>query len=152
MYFHSLSGLSSNCLFKMSSNLLIEVLSEFDINYKYYKISVKQQLNKNYGKNYWFLCFVLLSLLSFNTFILFLISDEYIDSLNKYGSIGYSSGGKISRLMVDAAVIIFYCCEFLIIVYHFLDKMLWLLKMSSIYEEIRTRDPKTFDKYLLKII
>ena len=85
----------------MSTNYLVEVLSQFDINFKYFKICVKNQLNRKYGQFYWFLCFVSLSLLSYNTFILVFISDEDIDSLKKYGSVGFKLAGISSRLMLD---------------------------------------------------
>ena len=72
----------------MSSNYLIEVLSEFDINIKYLKVKINNQLNRNYGHFYWFLCFVSLSLLLINIFILVFISDDDIDSLKIFGSFG----------------------------------------------------------------
>src|ERR1700753_3980547 len=98
----------------MSSNFLIEILSEFDLNLKHYKISVKNELNRNYGLFYWFLCFVSLSLLLFNTFTLVLISDDDVRRIREFGSIGYSSGGKMSRFMLDTAVVSYYWFIFLI--------------------------------------
>ena len=132
----------------MNTNYLVEVLSEFDINVKYFKISVKKQLNRNYGLIYWFLCLFSVYSVLINTFILILISDDDINSLKKYGSIGFKLGGKSSRLMLDISVDTFFCLISYLFWINFLDKMQWLLKMSSIYEEIRT---KHFDKYLMNL-
>ena len=99
----------------MSSNFLIEVLSEFDINNKYFKISVKNQLNRNYGIFDWLLCFVWLSLLLFNTFILLFISDDDIQGLKAFGSLGFKVGSKISRFMLDTAIVTFYICQLLLL-------------------------------------
>ena len=130
----------------MSSIFLIEVLSEFDINVKYFKINVKNQLNRNYGLFYWFLCFVSFSVLLINTFILVFISDDDIHGLNNFGSLGFKLAGKTSRFMLDASYVMFNLCIFIILLNYSFDKMQWLLKMSSIYKEIRT---KHFDIYLM---
>ena len=83
----------------MSSNFLIEVLSQFDINVKYFKIKIKNQLNINYGLFYWLLCFVLFYSILKNTLILVFISDNDVNSLNKLGSFGFKLGGKVSSLV-----------------------------------------------------
>ena len=132
----------------MSSNYLIELLSEFDINIKYLKVKINNQLNRNYGHFYLFLCFVSLSLLLFNTFILVFISDDDIDSLKMFGSFGFKLVGKRSRFIIDTGAIAYYICIFLIQINYLFDKMQWLLKMSSIYEEIRT---KHFDTFLVNL-
>ena len=130
----------------MSSNILFEVLSKFDINIKYFKIKIKNQLNRKYEHFYWVLCFVSLPLLLINTFNLVLISDDDVNRLNKFGSIGYKMGGKTSSFMMDACAVTFYVNVLVLIFNYLFDKMQWLLKMSSIYEEIRT---KHFDKFLM---
>ena len=130
----------------MSSNFLVQVLSEFDINVKFFKITIKNQLNRNYGLFYWFLCCVSLSILLINTFILVLISDDDIHGLNSFGSFGFKIGGKMTRFMLDATTVTFYAFILIILLNYFFDKMQWLLKMSSIYEEIRT---KHLDTYLI---
>src|ERR1700761_8214164 len=112
---------------KMKPNFLIEVLSEFDINVKHYKISVKNQLNRNYGLFYWLLCFVSLSFLLFNTFTLVLISDDNVNRLLEFGSIGYYCGGRASRFMIDTAGVSYYFFIFVLYFNHLFDKMKWLL-------------------------
>ena len=131
----------------MSANFLIDVLSQFDINIKYFKITIKNQLNRNYGLFYWFLCFVLLSLVLINTFILIFISDDDINNLKKFGSFGFKLAGKLYRFMMDAATVTVYMLLFIILLNYFFDKLQRILKMSSIYEEIRT---KHFDSFLMK--
>ena len=132
---------------RMSSNFLVQVLSEFDINIKYFKINIKNQFNCNYALFYWLLCSLNFSQYLINAFILLFISDEDIDGLKKYGSLGYICGGKTSRFMIDLAAMSFYSLILIVLSNYFIDKMQWILKMSSIYEEIRT---KHFDKFLMK--
>ena len=36
----------------MDQKFLVEVMSEFDINYKYFRIIIKNQINRNYGHFY----------------------------------------------------------------------------------------------------
>ena len=107
----------------MSTHYLIEVSSKFDINIKYLKVKINNQLNRNYGQFYWFLCFVSLSLLLFNTFILLFISDYDIQELNAFRSIGFKFGGKLCRFMLDTAIVTFYICQFFILYNYLYDKM-----------------------------
>src|ERR1700761_6015670 len=123
----------------MSTNFLVEVLSIFDINVKYFKISVKNQLNRNYGLFYWFLCLFSVFSVFRNTFILVFISDDDVNSLKKLGSCGFTLGGKSSRLMLDICTVTLFSFNSYLLWNNFSDKMQWLLKMSSIYEEIRTK-------------
>ena len=128
----------------MSSNFLVQVLSEFDINFKYLKISVKNQLNRNYGLFYWFLCLFSVFSVLINNYILFFISDDDVNRLKKFGSLGFKLGGKESRFMLDIAWVTYLSFKLILFFYNFFDKMQWLLKMSSIYEEIRTKHFDTF--------
>ena len=132
--------------FKMSSNFLIEVLSKFDINFKFFKITAKNQLNRNYGHFYWFLFCVSFSLVLFNTYILVFITDDDINSLKMFGSIGLKMVGKRNRFMIDACMVTHFTCVLVVLLSCLFDKMQDILKMSSIYEEIRT---KHFDKLLM---
>ena len=130
----------------MASNYLLDVLSEFDINYKYFQITVKNQLNRNYGHFYWLLCSMFLICLSIQTIDFLLIPNEDIESLKKFGSLSVYCGGKEIKLILDLNTLTYYAFILIVLFNYFFDKMQWLLKMSSIYEEIRT---KHFDTILM---
>ena len=130
----------------MDNYFLIEVFSLFDINYKYFIISVKNQLNRNYGHFCWLLFSICLFKLLINTFNLLIISDDDIEGLKSFGSFGFVCGGKATRFMMDMTTVSFGILELIALYNYFNDKMQWLLKMSLIYEEIRT---KHFDTFLM---
>ena len=92
-------------LIKMDQKFLVEVMSEFDISYKYFRINMKNQINRNYGHFYWILCLICLTINLINIMNLLLISDEDEDPLMKVGSMGFSLGGKSCRFMIDLAVL-----------------------------------------------
>ena len=131
----------------MDNYFLIEVFSSFDINYKYFKINVKNQLNRNYGHFYWMWFSIILLIFLLNSYILLFISDKDIEGLKLFGSLGLMIGTQSSRFMMDIGIVSYIAQVLIFLLNYFVDKMEWLLKMSSIYEEIRNKD---FDKYLMK--
>ena len=130
----------------MDKYYLIKVISVFDINYKYFKFNVKNQLKRNYGHFYWIWFSIILCNFLLNSYILVFISDKDIEGLIKYGSLGLMIGTQATRFMMDMAFVSFIALELIFLSNYFIDKMQWLLKMSSIYEEIQN---KHFDKYLM---
>ena len=84
------------------------VMSEFDISYKYFRIIIKNQINRNYGHFYWILCLICLSTNFINIMNLLFISDEYEQRLMKVASAGFNFGGKNCRFIIDLSVFSFY--------------------------------------------
>ena len=130
----------------MSEIFLISLLSEFDINFKNFRITIKNQINRNYEHFYWIICLIVLSLHLLQTFNLLLISDDDEENLKIAGSIDFYVGSKGTRFMLDLCTITHYSLNLILLSNYLSDKMQWLLKMSSIYEEIRT---KYFDTFLM---
>ena len=92
----------------MDTKFLLKVLSEFDMSYKYFRITLKNQINRNYGHFYWIIYFIMFSINLINILNLWLISDNDEDGHMKLGSVGFNFAGTNSRLMIDLADLSFY--------------------------------------------
>ena len=128
----------------MDQKFLVKLISEFDISYKDFRIIIKNQINRNYGHFYWFICSIYLFINLINILNLLFISDEDEEGLKKIGSLGFNIGGKDCRFMLDLAALSFFSLTLILLSNYFSDKMQWLLKMSSIYEEIRNKQSDRF--------
>ena len=84
----------------MDQQFLLDVMSELYISYKYFRIIIKNQINRNYGHFYWILCLICLSTNLINILNLLLISDEEEEGLMKVGSMGFNFAGKGCRFMM----------------------------------------------------
>ena len=123
-----------------NKNFLVKLLSKFDTSNYFFNFSLENQFSRNYGKGFWFLLSI--NILSLIIFILqlLLISDNDINNLAKFGSIGFYISGRETRLMLDIL-----CCSievislsFMAVYYH--DNNEWLLSINSIYNEIRNNE------------
>jgi len=89
----------------MNSNFLINILSKFDLNKSYLNLWFEMKMNTKCGKYYYIyttneLINVFYAIICLNT-----ISDKDINSLAKWGSFGYYSGGIESRFVMDLSFI-----------------------------------------------
>ena len=107
----------------MDNFFLTYVFSSFDINYKYYKINVKNQLKRNYGHYYWMWFSIILCKLLLNTYILLFISDKDTEGLKRFGSLGLIISSEATRYMMEMAIVSFIALELYFLLNHFIDKM-----------------------------
>ena len=89
----------------MDNYFLIKAISSFNINYKYFRIGVKNQLKRNYGHFYWFLISFTLCHYLINTFNLFFIFNEEVVAFKMFGSIGYMLGGSQIYVGIGSCII-----------------------------------------------
>ena len=108
-------------LFKISEKFLISLLSEFDINFKNFRICVKNQIIRNYGHFYWIICSIVLSFHLLETFNLLLISDDDEENLKIAGSIDFYVGSKGTRFMLDLCTITHYSLNLILLSNYFSD-------------------------------
>ena len=75
----------------MDSNLLVIILSKFDIKTKIFCVSIDNQFNRKFGKGYWVIPICYLFVFIFDVIRAFFFAKENPEN---YGGIGYYIGGE----------------------------------------------------------
>ena len=121
----------------MDSNLLVIILSKFDIKTKIFCVSIDNQFNRKFGKGFSVIPICHLFVFILDVFRAFIFAKENPEN---YGEIGYYIGGENKWFMVDFAQMIFSIVNFSLLGLYYLDDNKWLININEFYNEIRVKE------------
>ena len=121
----------------MNSNLLVNILSKFDINTKIFCVSINNQIKRKFGKEFWVIPICYLFFFILDVIRIFFFAKE---NPEKYGGIGYYGCGDKIWFMVDLTALIFCIGNLFLLCLYYLDNNEWLININEFYNEIRDKE------------
>ena len=121
----------------MNSNLLVDILSKFDIKTKIFCVSMDNQIKRKFGRDFWVIpiCYLLFFFLDFIRIVFFAKNDP-----EKYAGPGYYAVGEKIWFIVDLSFMIYGFVNLSLIFLYHLDNNEWLININEYYNEMRDKE------------
>ena len=121
----------------MNSNLVVNILSKFDIKTKIFCVSINNQIKRKFGKEFWVIPICYLFFFILDVIRIFFFAKE---NPVKYAGIGYYGCGDKIWFIVDQTVLIFCVGNLFLLGLYYQDDNEWLININEFYIEIRDKE------------